>query len=60
MSQPAIISLAETGQVQWNGAGVTRAQMRERAAGLIETDADQLFVVCLPRPRGAASGRSDG
>ena len=45
MSHPAIISLAETGQVQWNGAGVTRAQMRERAAGLIETDAEQLFVV---------------
>ena len=45
MSQPAIISLAETGQVQWNGAGVTREQMRERAAGLIETDAEQLFVV---------------
>jgi len=45
MSQPAIISLAETGQVQWNGASVTRAQMQKRAADLIETDAEQLFVV---------------
>ena len=45
MSQPAIISLAETGQVQWNGAGITRAQMRERAADLIEADKEQLFVV---------------
>ena len=45
MSQPAIISLAETGQVQWNGASITRVQMRERAADLIEADNEQLFVV---------------
>ena len=45
MSQPAIITLAETGKLQWNGAGVTRTQMQERAAELIETDAEQLFVV---------------
>ena len=37
--------LAETGKLQWNGASVTRTQMQERAAELIGTDAEQLFVV---------------
>ena len=45
MSQPAIITLAETGKLKWNGAGGTRTQMQERAIELIGTDAEQLFVI---------------
>ncbi len=45
MSQPAIITLNETGRVQWNGVAVTRPQLQARAADLVDTDAEQLFVV---------------
>ena len=45
MSQPAIITLNETGRVQWNGVAVTRPQLQARAADLVDTDVEQLFVV---------------
>ena len=45
VSQPAIIALAATGALQWNGASISRVDMQSRATDLLQADAEQLFVV---------------
>ena len=45
VSQPAIIALAATGALQWNGASISRVDMQSRATDLLQADTEQLFVV---------------
>ena len=54
VSQPAIIALAATGALQWNGASISRVDMQSRATDLLQADAEQLFVVM---PAAAADER---
>jgi biopolymer transport protein ExbD len=50
-SQPAIVSLAENGALQWNGLPSSAAQIQQYAAEKVAQDAEQLFVLM---PAGAA------
>ena len=51
-SQPAIISLAEDGALQWNGMPSSKGQVIQLARQQVAQDAEQLFVVM---PVGAAN-----
>ncbi len=44
-SQPAIVSLAPDGALQWNGAPSTRSQISQNVQRRVAEDSEQLFVV---------------
>ena len=54
-SQPAIVSLAENGDLQWNGSPSSADDIRQYAAQKVAADAEQLFVLM---PAGAADVQS--
>ena len=51
-SQPAIVTLAADGAVQWNGATVSEADLSAKTQRALEVDAEHLFVLM---PNGAAN-----
>lgn len=51
-SQPAIVTLAADGAVQWNGIALSEGDLRDKTQTAVQTDADHLFVLM---PNGAAN-----
>lgn len=51
-SQPAIVTLAANGALQWNGAPLAKTALRDKATAALTADDEQLFVLM---PNGAAN-----